>query len=223
MNDTYSQILTSQKPAALFKDATVSPDVLAKIAGQMNAAGYVHTEASLTALDAFLRGRQLNIFGDTGCGKTSFFAALSRVVKKQPQINEFGEPVIGKIQAFRFAFISMATVGMFSKDRLAKFLRATACVDLIIDDIGAEPETSYGVRNTTLSEIIELRRVLAPNKRIHVTRNILEKEIDRRYGKRVVDRLRESTAISFGAVSHRNDGTFPGIQGNFERLEFFED
>ncbi len=159
-------------------------------AAAMAARGYRHSPASLEALRRYLQGYGLYLAGAVGTGKTLFFRTV------QPT------PTRGNPQG-RVAILSMAGLLDRSVADVAAFLDGNTDHELVLDDVGREPQfVEYGKRFEILPWILDRREACAA--RTHVTTNGSEREIAARYGTAVVDRLRGLGAyIRFSGPSLR--------------------
>ena len=131
--------------------------------------GYIHTERSLAALESYIKGYGLYLYGDVGTGKTSFFKCIGTA-------------------GMRFFNIlrHMAT----PLDRIDEIINGFRDDELVIDDIGSEPVyNNYGSRIDLLPWIVEVR--FESTKRTHFTTNLSGDAITERYGARLVDRIKE--------------------------------
>ena len=140
--------------------------------------GYIHTERTLAALESYIRGYGLYLYGDVGTGKTSFFRCVGTA-------------------GIRFFNIlrHMAT----PLERIDEMINGFRNDELVIDDIGSEPVyNNYGSRIDLLPWIVEVR--FESPKRTHFTTNLSGDAITERYGARLVDRIKEMCKC------HRFDG-----------------
>lgn len=144
--------------------------------------GYIHTERTLAALESYIRGYGLYLYGDVGTGKTSFFRCVGTA-------------------GIRFFNIlrHMAT----PLERIDEIINGFRNDELVIDDIGSEPiYNNYGSRIDLLPWIVEVR--LESPKRTHFTTNLPGDAITERYGARFVDRIKEMCKCHrFDGQSHR--------------------
>lgn len=86
--------------------------------------------------------------------------------------------------------------------------RSNKPIDLMIDDLGREPQgVNYGARMNVMQHIIETRYALSREyraMRTHITTNLTREEIIRQYGNHVMDRLNEMVnIIDIEGESHR--------------------
>ena len=64
--------------------------------------------------------------------------------------------------------------------------------NVIFDDVGSEhTQNSYGVKIETFADYIVERHLLNPNGRLIITTNLTTRDFERRYGGRVVSRLKD--------------------------------
>lgn len=65
--------------------------------------------------------------------------------------------------------------------------------DLIIDDLGAEPEsiTTFGTKRNVMADILLRRYEQFPRWKTHFTTNLTDEQIKKRYGERIYSRLNE--------------------------------
>lgn len=125
------------------------------------------------------------LYGGTGTGKTtrarlaSEFAGIEMVTARH--IFE---------ELLSMPFHEASRIGTLTPSRR---LRGS---DLIIDDLGTEPQTAtiYGNVRAPIVELLEERHALWPNIRTYITTNLSPAEIQERYGERVASRLEEMCA-----------------------------
>lgn len=86
--------------------------------------------------------------------------------------------------------------------------RSNKPIDLMIDDLGREPQgVNYGARMNVMQHILETRYALGReyrDMRTHITTNLTREEITNKYGNHVMDRLGEmANIIEIDGISHR--------------------
>lgn len=165
--------------------------LLAK-ANEMARRGYEHSAESLRALEEWMRGRGLVVFGDVGVGKTFFFQCLR--IPLEPREGDHG----GTIRLFRMADV----VGMGVRE-LQEELDSLAPCEVAFDDVGAEPVfNEYGSRWEAFPWMVERR--LRTDAKTHFTTNLTPDELCGRYGSRTVDRMHElACSVVFRGGSRR--------------------
>lgn len=130
--------------------------------------GYEPSKETLNALLSYMRGYGLMLCGGVGTGKTMFFRSLKTRVEEVSPL---------RMMARRL-------------DDIERDVDGLSGVEVLIDDIGAEPVyNNYGSRLDLLPWLVEAR--LSSPKRTHFTTNLKPNDLVKRYGVRVVDRLRE--------------------------------
>lgn len=160
--------------------APVTDDDVTAVAARMAKAGYRFSAESAAALKAYLEGYALLVVGGVGTGKTSFFALLGGIVR-----------------------VSLTELCARRPDDIEDAVRRLKDREVLIDDVGAEPEYSnYGCRMDILPWMMELRS--GSEMRTHFTSNLDGKGIAKRYGTRVTDRMTERCkAFRFSGASMR--------------------
>lgn len=150
-------------------EAAVTVDEFIRYAAWMKSArGYEPSREALNALLAYMRGYGLMLCGGVGTGKTMFFRSLKTRVE------------------------AVSPLRLMSRrlDDIERDMDGLDGVEVVIDDIGAEPVYSnFGSRLDLLPWLVEVR--LASPMRTHFTTNLQPEGLVKRYGARVVDRLRE--------------------------------
>lgn len=185
--------LESVRPTAAkrFEPRRIADSSVVYFAEAMAERGYVHTSETLDALRATLEGYDVCLVGDPGVGKTAFFEALSSVTFSGDVglDDEHGvhHRLIDSGLPWRMARINMREVAWFSQADVEHFLRLSAGVPLLIDDVGGEPLTAYGQRNPISDMILEYR--LNGSSQTFVTRNLRGKDASDRYGSKILSRL----------------------------------
>lgn len=149
----------------------VTQEQLAAKAQAMARRGYVHTEASLKALEAYLQGYGVLLSGGMGIGKTFFFQTL----------NPEPLPVLSFNQCFLWKY-----------EDLGEWLDNFAGRDIVLDDIGWETgrASNYGTRFDTLQVVLDAR-LRVGRARTHITTNCTNDELVEKYDPHVVDRIYE--------------------------------
>lgn len=178
-------------PSCAERVGEISEDDLVKWGNAMARSGYRHNAETLQALQKYLAGYGLLIFGNVGVGKTFFFAAISGAIRQIcPGMRK---PKLWKI-------MSIAGKRM---DEIRESLRELNDSEIVVDDIGSEPTyNEFGNRWEILPWIIEAR--LSSEMRTHFTTNLTAVELENRYGARTVDRLHEMAAsVKFYGRSNR--------------------
>ena len=142
----YSNILNgllSDLKRAQPEDRKITKEELTGYAANMARRGYVPCAASLAALEKYLQGYGLWLSGDVGTGKTMFFKVLPVF---QTSRNREMERVT----------LSMGGILDWTVEDLSAFLTANDGNELVLDDLGREPQfVEYGKRFEILPWIIE--------------------------------------------------------------------
>ena len=162
-------------------EVSVNPDAVKARALDMAKQGYHHNEASLTALELYIKGFGLWLSGDVGTGKTMFFRLLRpldirlRMTGRAPQIIIF--PMVRTLE--------------MSVDDIKDWLGDNFYNEVVLDDIGAEPVYNhFGGKFDILPYILD-KRLESPC-RTHATSNLKPKAMVERYDdKRIIDRFSE--------------------------------
>ncbi len=151
----------------------ISSERLMRYAKKMAIDGeYKFSEMSLKALESYLQGYGLFIYGKVGTGKTFFFNSLNKTITK---------PVLT---------FSMYDIFGKGETGIRQFIEDRNEYEMLIDDVGAEPTfNNYGVKFDALAYIIEMR--MKSKYRTHFTTNLSIQEVATRYGARVIDRITE--------------------------------
>lgn len=181
-------------PSCEERAATVTESQVAAYASAMARRGYRHTAQSLEAVRLYLAGYGLLLMGDAGTGKTFFFAAIGK-----PLTFRSGEDDSENII---HPYPMIDTVGR-KIDEIREWFAAMQYREIVIDDIGAEAVfNEYGNRFEILPWLLDLR--LRSPMRTHFTTNLTAKELQARYGARVVDRLHQmAAAVTLAGKSNR--------------------
>ena len=189
----YSNILNcllSDLKRAQPDDRKITKEELTTYAANMARRGYVPCAASLAALEKYLQGYGLWLSGDVGTGKTMFFKVLPVF---QTSRNREMERVT----------LSMGGILDWTVEDLSAFLTANEGNELVLDDLGREPQfVEYGKRFEILPWIIEKR--MGVTARTHFTTNFPKKYFDERYGYGLFDRMRSMAFhVRFEGESNR--------------------
>lgn len=153
------------------KPPEVTREQLVAKATAMARRGYIHSEASLAALEAYLQGYGILLSGGMGLGKTFFFQTLN----PQPL------PILSFNQCFLWKY-----------EDLGEWLDNFADRDIVLDDIGWESgrASNYGTRFDTLQVVLDAR-LRVRRARTHITTNCTNDELVEKYDPHVVDRIYE--------------------------------
>lgn len=146
----------------------VTEEELWRKASAMQRRGYVHTEASLDALMAYLQGYGVLLSGGIGVGKTFFFKTVN------------AEPI---------AVLSFNQCNLWKFDKLDEWLAAHRGEEVVLDDIGwdASQGNNYGTRFEVLQVVLDNR--LGCPARTHVTTNCTNEELIAKYDAHLIDRI----------------------------------
>lgn len=136
--------------------------------------------------------------GPTGCGKTTAAEWCRWAANKGRQKQEWVQ-MRNVLDIYDDIYDVMQREGHMSEDKKAAYgLTRGECLhehslDLIIDDLGAEPRMAihYGQRSCPLQEMLMRRYVAYPQAKTYITTNLTMDEIAREYGDRVRSRLEE--------------------------------
>lgn len=103
-----------------------------------------------------------------------------------------------EIVTARSLFNDLITKPFWEASRIGSLTatRRLRCSDLVIDDLGTEPQTynQYGNIRNPMAELLEERYAVWPKIRTYITTNLSPSEIEERYGERVASRLEEMCA-----------------------------
>lgn len=144
-------------------------------AKQMMEFGYEFTAETLNILVDYLKGYNLWVCGNVGVGKTFFFECMSKLKRARG----FG-PIVK---------LSMLETQGWTMDDARNWVFDNGGSDVLIDDVGTEPEMcSYGVRAELFPYLLEKRMQLTA-RRTHITSNLGPADILKRYDRRVSDRF----------------------------------
>lgn len=162
-------------------EVAVNPAAIKARALDMAKRGYNHSEASLTALELYIRGFGLWLSGDVGTGKTMFFRLLRPLDIRLRRTGRAPNIVI---------FPMVMTLEM-SVDDIKTWLGENFYNEVVLDDVGAEPVFNhFGGKFDILPYILD-KRLDSPC-RTHATSNLKPKAMVERYeDKRIIDRFAE--------------------------------
>lgn len=156
---------------------TVTAKAVEATAKAMISKGYEITTRTLEVLVDYLKGYNVWLCGNVGTGKTFFFECMSKVRADK------GLDPIRKL--------SMIETMAWTMDQAREWLDDSEGFDIVIDDVGTEPEmNNYGVRAELFPYILE-RRMEVWRRRTHMTSNLGPADILKRYDRRVADRFTE--------------------------------
>ena len=143
--------------------------------------GYVQSEQTLGGLLKYMKGYGLFLMGGVGTGKTMFFRSLKSRIEIFSILRHMAKPL----------------------NEISEYIEGMRDSEMLIDDIGAEPVyINYGSKLDLLPWLLELR--LESPKRTHFTTNLTAEQLERRYGNRVIDRIKELCKVCFfGGRSRR--------------------
>lgn len=136
--------------------------------------------------------------GATGCGKTTAADWCRWAANYGRQRQEWVQ-MKNVLDIYDDIYDVMQREGHMSADKMEAFgLTRGECLyehslDLIIDDLGAEPRMAihYGQRFFPLQEMLMRRYVAFPQAKTYITTNLTMDEIGHEYGERVRSRLEE--------------------------------
>ena len=136
--------------------------------------------------------------GKTGCGKTTA-AEWCRWAANKGRPRQEWVQMRNVLDIYDDIYDVMQREGHMSEDKMEAYgLTRGDCLhehslDLIIDDLGAEPRMAvhYGQRSCPLQEMLMRRYVAYPQAKTYITTNLTMDEIAREYGERVRSRLEE--------------------------------
>lgn len=203
MNINYDELLEDLKrPQKDIETISFTEEEFKTLATQMADLGYIHTPASLDALQAYMSGYGLLLMGDVGTGKTFFFEKLFEAEKI---INSKEKDMIVYMQTIDITrnIIRMNdTIGESFED-IKDEIEGLSKANVAFDDIGVEVGANdWGQKFELVPWLVE-KRVRAQG-RTHFTTNLSADQLLERYGARIVDRMHElATVIEFKGKSHR--------------------
>ena len=203
MNINYDELLKDlERPQEDIEPIPFTEEEFKTLATQMADLGYIHTAASLDALQAYMAGYGLLLMGDVGTGKTFFFEKLFEAEKI---INSKEKDMIVYMQTIDITrnIIRMNdTIGESFED-IKDEIEGLSKANVAFDDIGVEVGANdWGQKFALVPWLVE-KRVRAQG-RTHFTTNLSADQLLERYGARVVDRMHElATVIEFKGKSHR--------------------
>lgn len=136
--------------------------------------------------------------GPVGCGKTTA-ADWCRWAANKGRPRQEWVQMKNVLDIYDDIYDVMQREGHMSEDKKAAYgLTRGECLhehslDLIIDDLGAEPRMAihFGQRSCPLQEMLMRRYVAYPDAKTYITTNLTMDEIAREYGDRVRSRLEE--------------------------------
>lgn len=146
-----------------------------------------------------MRGERSWIFcGRTGCGKTARAAVISHETGiKMEKAQRLAERIAAGEAVEKVAY----TGGEFST-----WGKRDQMHDLIIDDLGCEPQeiNLYGNKVNPLAAVLDYRLEKYPKIRTYITTNLMPDEIRGRYGDRIYSRIAQQCyVVGFAAFDHR--------------------
>lgn len=198
MNKNTLEKIMSELKNAIDKpicEFNVNPEAVKARALDMAKLGYRHTEASLTALEMYIKGFGLWLSGDVGTGKTMFFKLLRPLNLRFRTTGQIPKIII---------FPMVRTLEM-SVDDIKEWLGENFYNEVVLDDVGAEPVYNhFGGKFDILPYILD-KRLDSPC-RTHATSNLKPKAMVERYDdKRILDRFSEMfVKIPFTGPSMRH-------------------
>lgn len=137
--------------------------------------GYEINADSVGMLADYLKGYNLWVCGNVGVGKTYFFDSINKIRKN-----------LGYGPIYKLSMLE--TQGMKMED-VSEWLEYRVGSDILLDDVGAEPEmVSYGMKAEVFPYILEMRMKIS-GRRTHITSNLGPADILKRYDRRVSDRF----------------------------------
>jgi len=166
----------SSVPIPVQKEPSDIPDeTVERVAGMMVRCGYEMGADALSALNDYMRGYNLWICGAVGVGKTFFFECLNSVRRSMGI-----QPIVK---------LSMLETQGWTMEDAAKWSERTYEMDVLIDDVGAEPMLNhYGEKVEVFPYLLEMR-MARRSCRTHMTSNLGASDILKRYERRVADRF----------------------------------
>ena len=165
----FAGILKSLPAVTVRQPNEVSRDELIAKARAMARRGYVHSEETLAALEAYLQGYGVLLSGGLGIGKSLFFETVNP------------EPI--KVLSFNRCHL-------WTADQLGDWLDQNVGNEIVCDDIGwdAEKARNYGQRFETLQYVLDARLTMS-GCRTHFTTNLTNEELIGKYDAHLVDRI----------------------------------
>ena len=181
-----------KEPSPLVPDEEV-----AKVAKKMIEWGYRLSNPSGKALTEVMSNHSVMLFGNCGTGKSLFFKALSEYTT-----GVYDNRTGNMVHPYKFAVIRMGIASNRPLKELETFLDCHIRWNLVVDDIGSEyPSVDFGTKYEALGTILENRDY--SDACTHFISNLNEKEIQERYGDRILDRLHYTEPIVFPGTSYR--------------------
>lgn len=157
------------------KEPTIKRSALVGYSKWMARCGYEMSPFTVGVLLDYLKGYNLCLCGRVGVGKTFFFECMNQI-RRQSNVGPM-------------AMLSMIETQGWTMDVAREWISDHSNMDIVLDDVGAEPEMcSYGMKVELLPYIIEMR-MRRCGRRTHITSNLGPGDILSRYGKRVSDRF----------------------------------
>lgn len=175
---------------------TATDENVRTILMKMAEIGYAPSEPAYKAVKWYLEGYQLQMYGKTGNGKSSFFKALSEVKMADGR------------KPFRFAVLPMSILNVASPTDVVAFMDFHANDEMVVEDIGSDCTTNdYGQKFDMLATILTIREYTSA--RTHFTTNIGEANISKIYGRRVFSRMHGTKLVDFNCErSYRNEDDY---------------
>ena len=191
----------------------VSDEEVLAVANGMAAKGYRFSAASTHALTEVLSGNSVFIYGFCGTGKSLFFKMLSEY--SNGINNSTGRP----IHPYTFAVVRLGLAAAHSVKEVEEFVNFHDGRPLILDDLGSEAMSSEYGRTMEMADIILQLREFT-DKPTHIISNFNGEQLVKRYGVRVVDRMRHSVPmINFGNdTSRAPQGKIPLASTDWYRM-----
>lgn len=154
----------------------VSAGTVENVAKLMTSKGYVFTQKTLEILADYLKGYNIWLCGNVGVGKTFFFDCMSRVRRDWRGLDPIHK-------------LSMIETMGWTMEEAREWANDHEGDDVLIDDVGTEPEmNNYGVKAELFPYLLE-RRMQNFRRRTHLTSNLGPSDILKRYDRRVSDRF----------------------------------
>ena len=200
MNLDYDEMLKNlERPSEEIETVPFTQEEFEQLAGKMADLGYIHSKASLEALEAYMSGYGLLLMGDVGTGKTFFFKTLFEALKPSDSIGEFEWEVLKKKPHI---YYMRKTIGM-AFDDIEEAVIDLNQREVLFDDIGVEVVANdWGRKFELVPWLVDLR--LEKEHRSHFTTNLSADQLLERYGARTVDRLHALVKVfEFKGKSHR--------------------